>query len=545
MQQQSERDQAVADSVMREFAQMAGDRGVWEQHWQEIAERCLPSYSNTFAPGSSRQPGEKRTEMIVDSTAQVALGRFAAVMDSLNTPRQSRWHDVRASDPYLMKQREVGLWFEELNRILWRYRYAPRANFQSQNLEVWTQCGAFGTGPLFVDGLRGEPGLRYRAVALGEIFLSENHQGVIDKGLRRFPLTARQAVQRWGAKCPEAIQKATNPNQMFYFLHCFKPREEVQAGRKDYRGMAFASYYVSETGRLLMEEGGYRTFPLPVSRYTTAPGEVYGRSPAMTVLPSMKTLNEIKRTMLKQGHRTVDPVLLAHDDGVLDTVSLLPGAVNFGGVNAAGQRLVHALEVGNLAAGKEQAEEERALINDAFLVSLFQILTETPQMTATEVLERVKEKGILLAPTVGRQQSEYLSPLIDREIDVLQQQMLLPPMPPELVEAKGEYRIEYNSPMARAQRAEEASGLMRTVEHALSIVNVTQNPEPLDMFNWDEIIPEVADINGMPLRWMRSPGEIAAIREGRAQQAQQQTMIEAAPAAAGLMKAMQPPAKGK
>lgn len=42
------------------------------------------------------------------------------------------------------------------------------------------------------------------------------------------------------------------------------------------------------------------------------------------------------------------------------------------------------------------------------LVTLFQILTETPQMTAAEVVERTNEKGILLAPTVGRQQSEYL-----------------------------------------------------------------------------------------------------------------------------------------
>ena len=36
------------------------------------------------------------------------------------------------------------------------------------------------------------------------------------------------------------------------------------------------------------------------------------------------------------------------------------------------------------------------VINDAFLVTLFQILTETPEMTATEVIERTREKGALL-----------------------------------------------------------------------------------------------------------------------------------------------------
>jgi hypothetical protein len=39
--------------------------------------------------------------------------------------------------------------------------------------------------------------------------------------------------------------------------------------------------------------------------------------------------------------------------------------------------------------------EEQALIKDTFLVSIFQILSENPEMTATEVMERTREKGIL------------------------------------------------------------------------------------------------------------------------------------------------------
>ena len=41
----------------------------------------------------------------------------------------------------------------------------------------------------------------------------------------------------------------------------------------------------------MLDEGGYRTFPYAISRYVTAPGETYGRSPAMLALPSIKTLN--------------------------------------------------------------------------------------------------------------------------------------------------------------------------------------------------------------------------------------------------------------
>jgi hypothetical protein len=154
-------------------------------------------------------------------------------------------------------------------------------------------------------------------------------------------------------------------------------------------------------------------------------------------------------------------------------------------------------------------------------------------------MERTREKGILLAPTMGRQQSEYLGPLIEREVDILSRLKLIPPMPPMLLEAKGEYRIEYDSPLSRAQRAEEASGLMRTVETTLNVVNITQNPEPLDHFDWDVIVPELSEIHGVPAKWMRDLKSVQAIREGRAEQAQTQEMIQGAPAAAAMLKVAQ------
>jgi hypothetical protein len=301
--------------------------------------------------------------------------------------------------------------------------------------------------------------------------------------------------------------------------------------------MPFASYYVSIEGKALLSEGGYNTFPYSTSRYEQAPGELYGRSPAMEVLPAIKTLNEEKKVLLKQGHRTVDPVLLAHDDGVIDTFSLKPGAINYGGVSADGRALVQALPVGNVMIGKELMDDERLVINDAFLVTLFQILTETPAMTATEVMERTREKGILLAPTLGRQQSEYLGPMIERELDILSRQGVLPPMPGALLEAKGEYRIEYDSPLSRAQRAEEAAGAMRALETALNVANVTQDPSVLDVFDFDVMVPEMAEIQGMPTRWTKTKEKIEEVRQAREQAQQAQGHIEAAPAAASLMMA--------
>lgn len=531
------RDEDISQRVIREFGMVQGTRGVWESHWQEIAQRIWPSMSWKFNPYWYTTPGQKKTEWVFDSTASLALNRFSAILDSLLTPRNQLWHSLAASDASLNKKRDVREWFEEVKTILFHYRYSPRANFPSQNNQNFKALGAFGNGCLFIDALDGGKGVRYRTVGLGEIYFVENHQGVVDKCFRHFDMTARQAIQKWGKDCPDGILGIvdTDPERIFHFIHLVEPRADWDPNRKDYKGMPFASFYVSKEDSKVLEEGGYHVFPYAVSRYEQYPGEVYGRSPAMDLLPAIKTLNEEKKTMLKQGHRVVDPILLAHDDGVLDAFSLKPGAINAGGVSADGRPLVHALPTGNLSMGKELMDDERSLINDGFLVSLFQILTESPQMTATEVLERTREKGILLAPTIGRQQSEYLGPMIDREIDILSQQGLIPPMPQALREAKGEYKIIYDSPLSRAQKAEEASGVMRTVQSCLEVTNVTQDPSILDPFDWDVIVPAMAEIQGVPLAWMKSPEKVAAVRQQRSKAQAAQAQNNAAPGAAALI----------
>lgn len=543
-----EQSDALAMSVLQEQEQASGQRGHWEKTWEDIARRVLPNYSSHFI-GQNRSPltdGAQLMSEMVDSTAALALGRFAAAMESMLTPRNSKWHTLIPSEKSLMQNREVRLWFEDATRLLFQYRYAASANFQSQKHEDYLMLGAFGTGNMFIDALqsRKEKGLRYRAVHLGQCYFQENHQGIIDTNYRKFSLTARQAVEQFGEQVPEVIAKhASDPKRattLHWFVHKVAPRRDYDQDRVDVQGMEYESVYVSVTGKKTVRQSGYHTFPYAISRYVTTPGELYGRSPAMMALPTIRSLNEMKKTILKQGHRTVDPVLLAHDDGVIDNFSMRPGAINSGGVNAEGRPLIHALPVGNLAVGDKMMEAERLTINDFFLVTLFQILLDTPQMTATEVLERTREKGALLSPTMGRQQSESLGPMIDRELDVLRELRLLPPMPQRLIDAKGDYTVQYDSPLSRMARAEEAAGFMRSLETALRFVEVTQDPSPLDYFNMDEIMPETMDIHAMPVRWRRGLEQVQQLRAQRAQQAQQKQLLEAAPAGAAMLKTLMP-----
>jgi hypothetical protein len=542
----SDREAAQVAAILREFGQYQTRRATFAQQWEEVAQLILPTSRNTFFYQNYNTPGAKKTQQQVDATGALALHRFCAIADSLVTPRNMHWHGLEGDD-YVMKDRASRLWFENATKLLFHERYAATANFAAQNYNNWQSLGAFGNSTMFVDKLdgrwsRGARGLRYKSVPLGETFFGENHQGKVDRMFRWFRLTAYQAVQKWGRQwLPGALVAALEQDSQypFNFLHVVKPREEdYDPEALDQRSLAFASYYVSLEGRCLMaEERGYRVFPYAVSRYDQTPGEVEGRGPAQIVLPSLKTLNAQKVTFLKQGHRAADPVLLTADDGLIDGVNLRPGAMNKGGVTADGKMLVHVLPTGEIQISEKMMGEERGIVDDVFLVSLFKVLSEHPNMTATQVIELVNEKGMLVAPTLGRQHTEYVGGLVERELDLLADMRMLEPMPPRLKEAMGAYEVSDTSPLSLAASAGNAAGFLRTLEQVRELVNITQDMSLLDPFDFDTATPEIARINNVPERWMADDDKIAAKRQNRAKQQQKQEAIQAAPAQAAMIKA--------
>jgi len=535
-------EERIVTECIAEFGQLNLWRNTTAAHWEEIAELIDVASRNTFYYGNYNWPGQKKTDRQVDATGMVGLGRFGAILDSLLTPRNQIWHQLASDNLDVMKDRQARLWYEQATRILFTERYDAISNFTAGNQSVFRSLGAYGTGGLFIDQAyddwnRPVNKLRYRNIPVGELFIRENHQGRVDAVTRWFKMTARQAFQKWGEKIPATLlaAMAQHSEQMFDFIHCVGPRTDYEKESFGPRRLPYYSYYISLQGRCLLSEGGYRSFPYAVGRYMQTPMETYGRSPAMEVLPALKTLNAEKATFLKVGHRAADPTLLTFDDGLVDP-TMKPGAINKGGVNADGRALIQVLPTGQIQVTKEMMDEERALINDVFLVTLFQILTDTPTMTATEVIERTNEKGILIAPTAGRQQSEYLGPTIHRELDLLIAMKKLPP-PPPIIRQHGQYGVVYTSPLARAQRAQDVAGLQRTIQATLEVVNATGDPSPLDVFDMDVATRETAMIQAVPEHWLRSDDEIAKIRKNRAAAQQQQNDINSLPAKAAMIKA--------
>lgn len=522
---------ALTARLLAQHSAMLDARRPWETHWGQIARRVLPRGDNFNQRPS---PGGQRTADVFDSTATIALEKFAAGMEGLVAPRAMRWHGLASPNRELNDKPEVRAYFDEVNDLLFESRYAASSGFATQLHEVMIGLGAFGTGPLWIEDDPGR-GIIYSAIDLSEIAIGVDKSGRVDTVSREFEWTARQAIQKWGeAAMPRTILDGRDqPSRTFRFVHMIAPRGDFDATRADAKGMRWGSWYMLKQDQVLIAEGGFHTMPMPVCRYTTAPREAYGRSVAMQALPDIKMANEIAKGIVRAVHKALDPALLLPDDGVLTKMNTRPGALNVGGVNSRGEALVRPLQTGgDIGQGRELLDQTRQVIRDAFLVSLFETLANTSdRMTATEVLERLRERGVLLAPATGRIETELLGPMIEREIDIHGRAGRLPPMPAILEDAGGEFKIVYDNPMSRAAKAEQVTGFFRTVEAVAPLAQI--EPAVYDVFDFVEAVRGAAEIGGVPAKWMRSADAIAALKDQKAQAAEVQQLVEAAPQIAG------------
>lgn len=515
-----------AKSLIDEFEYLWSKQGNFRTLWNVAAQYVMPAWDNFIGEWAE---GVNRNTRIFDSTGPIANERFGAAMEAMLTPRSQIWHKTKADDEELNDNPAVSKYLDIVTKILFGARYHPQANFASQTDECYLSLGAFGNNCLYIDEMVGHS-LRYRSVPLSEIVWAQNHQGAVDTVFRKFKYTAKQVIQHWGGNVPQGIREqfAKNPYGELDFLHVIRPNSEHVPFAYGPKGMKWECWYIFLKDRSVIERSTYRTFPCAIGRYRMAPRETYGRGPATTCLPDIRTANEMMKTALRAGQKAVDPPILLAEESVLQNFNQRPGANNYGMMTADGKPLAAPFESkSNWKLGEEQLEGTRSSIRDTFLNTLFQILVQNPNMTATEALLRAQEKGELIAPAMGRQQSEFLGPLIHREIDILSAANQFPPPPQELLRSKRGIRIEYTSPMAMALRAQEGTAIMNTVADLGQMANLDKSV--LYLMDFHEAGREMATIRGCPAKLIRSEEEVQALLEHAAQQQQDMESAQQAP----------------
>jgi len=515
---------ATFDYIRKRLDKLEADRGTWESHWQEILDYVMPRKAEiTFL----RSRGEKRTEVLFDSTAITANNLLAASLQGTLTSPSLPWFSLKLRDDDANKVRDIQIWLEDTARRM--YAVFNESNFNTEVHEMYLDLCSVGTSAIFVEEanegfLKG--GLHFNTLHIAEYFIQENSTGRVDTLYRKYKMTARQAVQEFGednvgTKIKEAVK--AKPDTQFNFIHAVEPTPDYErsVGMKAKTKLPFHSCHVCFEDKMVVRTGGYNEFPYLVPRWSKATGEIFGRSPSYNALPDIKTLNKAVEIGLKAWAKAIDPPLLVTDDGVIGRVRMTPAGITVVRSDTA----IKPLQIGSNWQITDLKENQlRTAIRQAYYSDQLQ-LQEGPQMTATEVQVRYELMQRLLGPTLGRFQTEFLNPLIERVFGIMMRSDALMPRPSEMEGRNMD--IEYVGPLARSQRMEEAIAVERLYQLAMQVVQV--DPTVMDVINHEQAIRMRATLLGVPKTVLRGEDEVAEIREQRAaaqQQAQEQAMAQ-------------------
>ncbi len=527
----------LATQLLKRLGSLKNQRQVWESHWQEIADYVVPRKADIT---KKRTAGDKRTELVFDGTAIHAAELLSASLHGMLTTSSVRWFSLRFREKELDMNDEAKEWLESVEDTM--YQAFNRSNFQEQVHELYHDLICFGTGVMFIEK---DPDftVRFQTRHCSEVFLTEDSNGRVDTVFREFKMPARAIIDRFGDTVDSKIIKRaeTNPYEMTTLVHAVYPRHERDVIKVNSENKPFASVYLDPDSRTILSESGFDEFPYVAPRFLKASFEIgYGRSPAMTALPDIKMLNRMSEVTIRAAQKQIDPPLMVPDDGFMLPVRTVPGGLNF--YRSGTRDRIEPLNIGaNNPLGLNMEDQRRKAIQSAFYVDQL-ILSQGPQMTATEVMQRTEEKMRLLGPVLGRLQAELLQPLINRVYNLMTRDRLFAPAP-EFMQNTG-IEIEYVSPLAKAQKSGDIQAAMRLFELMGPLAQIDQSV--IDYIDADGLAKYLMQTLSVPATTIRGEEQVSEIRQQRANQMQaeqqkQEAMqtAEAMGAAAPMMKLMQ------
>ncbi len=477
----------IAEHIISRYGVMKSKRGTWEAHWQEVADLTFVNHASFIGKETE---GQKKGYRAYDSTAIHAAEMLAAGLHGRLTNPASRWFELRFKEEKFRDNRTASIWVSDVMRIMYEEMENAKTAFTSHMNEMYLEYSSFGNGSLFISENMDKDGVLYQSISLSHSYFALNADSRVDTLYRYMTFSVAQLVSKFGienvSKKVREKYVAKKFDEEVCVIHAVEPRILTKHKLRDSR--LFLSIYIEEDGKKILRDSGFSSFPYATPRYYVAAGETYARGPGVTALPDVKMLNEMMKTTLKSAEKIVDPPVQMPDDGFINPLRTVPGGINYyqrGSLD----RIEPLHTGGNVPLALEFMDEIRFRIRQIFFNDQME-LGRRPEMTATEVVQRVEDMMRLMGPILGRMQAEALNTIINRTYEILLKQGKFPEAPASI--DSQEIEIVYTSPIAKAQRQIEANGLQRVLE-ALDLF-ITTDPTILQRFDTDEILEAMLDL---------------------------------------------------
>jgi hypothetical protein len=506
----------TVEQLMKKLAFLKTDRGTWESHWQEVTDFIHPRMNNITV---DQAQGAKRTFQILDNTGIHCNELLAGALHGLLTNPDGIWFEMTTGDLKLDQKDSVRKWLQDTSRQI--HNVLNNSNFQTEVHEMYLDLPSIGTGCQLIEEDE-EFVVRFSTKFIKGYYLGENSRGYVDQVYREWKWNAAQVVEEFGLEnVGEKVQKmyADGKEDKITVVHAVYPCTMLNPDEKSEK--PFISQYILPEYKQELSVERFRQLPYVTPRWSKASGEVYGRSPGMRALPEIKVLNKMNETMLKGAQKVVDPPIQLPDDGFIMPLMTQPGGINYYRSGST-DRIEPVFNDTRIDFGFETMKDRRQRVRDAYYVDQLKLQLDQKYMTATEVMQRTEESMRLLGPMLGRMQSEYLRPMIERVYAIMVDRGMIAPAPAEL---KGRpLDVRYSSLIAKSQRVTETNNIMRAFQTIAPFIQM--DPSVADNFHGDNAARVIAYNLGLPQEMIRDVKERDAIREQKAQMQQQQMQAQ-------------------
>jgi len=538
--------------IVKRLETLRNEQFNFMERWDRMAPFIAPSREGIQTKFTR---GEKQGRAVFDSSTMMAAELSAHFIAGHVINPGQQWMNLRMRQAEFNTIDAVREWLEEVrDRMLARF---ASSMFYAEAPEALIDYVGFGTANILIEELpqpvneviEGFRGFQVAAVKIGRYVIAEGADGMVDTMMREHILTARNMEDQWGReRLSEAVRSSLAKNEQdkqFTIIHAIQPRPIKDQGRGGALGFPWASVWVEKEAKHMIRESGFTSFPGAVARYQKTPGEVYGRGRGDLAFADTWTLNTAKRMGLEDWALKIRPPVLSRHDSVIGTLRLTPGGPM--SVNTHGQRIqdvIAPFETGSRPEVSQIKEEElRRSIRQIFFVDQILALMEIQktEMTAFEFAKKIELLFRLLGPVYGRMEFEFLRRIIDISFDIQLAGGDLPPPPPEIFQSDGQIDVEFQNPIAKAQRAGDVEAIMLAVNDLSPLAQIF--PEIWDGFDPDKLRSHVFSVRGVPAKVSRNDEEIEAVREARVKQQQEQEQIEQAQQGSEILKNVAPALK--
>jgi hypothetical protein len=495
--------------------------------WEDIAKFVNPRREDINPEDYTMLKGRRRGTQSYNGTPAGALGVWADGMQGFLVSESLTWFKSEMSDARLNKVDDVRGWLQEYDRAM--YLAFRKSNFYPSLPMYFRDAGSIGTATIYTEEDLGTGTQVHTSIHPREVFIDENKFGFVDTVFRKFEMTARAAVQRFGEEslANAIVQNADkHPSETHLFWHAVFPSKDAWApgkGRKKYRSIYFMAEETKTNGSAVVREKGYEVFPYAVWRFRKNSDEVYGYSPAADAIVEVFSLNQISKDLLEAGHLAVRPAKNVPEE-MRGNVRITPDGNNY---YSDPQRVITPIQTSvNFPIGVDREERLQKSIEDKYRVEFFLTLARAErEMTAFEISERQSEKAVLMGPQVDQLYHEGLTPIFDIVSDIEDRAGRLPP-PPDILRnfPNASINVTLTGPLAQAQKRlfklqPINSGINAVAPMAQIFPNITKKIREMEMAE------EILEATAFPQHLIRSDEEVEEMiqAEQEAAAAQQAT----------------------